>query len=76
MRRKVKFAVFLFEFGISAPRLAIGDQKYVIPAETAANADEAKAICDSRNMDVVSFETPKESDAVFDFVGALGLKKD
>jgi hypothetical protein len=51
--------------------LTIGEQKYIIPSET-ATAEEAKAICDKRNMDVVSFETPKESDAVLDFVGALG----
>jgi hypothetical protein len=54
-----------------APRLTIGEQKYIIPSET-ATAEEAKAICDKRNMDLVSFETPKESDSVFDFVGALG----
>jgi hypothetical protein len=59
----------------SAPRLSIGDKKYLIPSETAANAEEAKSYCESRNMDIVSFETPKESDSVFDFVGALGLEK-
>jgi hypothetical protein len=65
-----------FSFGTSAPRFTIGDQKYLIPAETAANAEEAKSYCESRNMDVVSFETPKESDSVFDFVGSLGLESD
>jgi len=61
------------KFIFSASRLSIGGQKYIIPSDT-ATFKEAKALCESRNMDVATFETPKERDMVSDFVGALGGK--
>jgi hypothetical protein len=56
-----------------ASRLSIGGQKYLVPSDV-ATFKEAKALCESRNMDVATFETPKERDMVSDFVGALGGK--
>jgi hypothetical protein len=53
-----------------ASRLSIGGQKYLVPSDV-ATFNEAKALCESRNMDVATFETPKERDMVSDFVGAL-----
>jgi len=56
---------------ISAPRLEIGDKKYILPAEE-ASFDDASKLCGERNMEIASFESLLESDMVSDFVGSLG----
>jgi len=37
-----------------------------------ATASEAQKLCEKRNMNLASFEKPKENDMVTDFIGALG----
>jgi len=57
-----------------APRVQIGDKKYLNPAEKGTLV-EAKEFCSSRNMDVVSFESKFEQDSVMKFLQDAGLDK-
>jgi len=55
-----------------APRVEIGENKYLIPAEK-ATLEEAKSFCKQRNMEVASFDSKEESEAVANFLKDAGL---
>ncbi|XP_059476413.1 serine-rich adhesin for platelets-like [Neocloeon triangulifer] len=55
-----------------AQPVQLGGQQYILPSEK-ATYDEAKQLCESRQMDLLSIQTKTESDLISNFLNSKGV---
>ncbi|XP_059476966.1 macrophage mannose receptor 1-like isoform X3 [Neocloeon triangulifer] len=74
--KTINFACEQNNYGLqpiaSAPVVQIGGREYLFPSDKASAADAAK-LCQSRGMQLISLETPKESNLIMDYLKSNSL---